>query len=61
MAFPPTETAKRIVSRDRWFETRHIYNGISLIHEPYVRPYNRCNMWHVQVRERDVLVDSGSG
>ncbi|MBF3200539.1 MBL fold metallo-hydrolase, partial [Pseudomonas aeruginosa] len=51
----------RIVSRDRWFETRHFYNGISLIHEPYVRPFYRCNMWHVQGRERDVLVDSGSG
>ncbi|WP_329006590.1 MBL fold metallo-hydrolase [Pseudomonas aeruginosa] len=51
----------RIVSRDRWFETRHFYNGISLIHEPYVRPFHRCNMWHVQGRERDVLVDSGSG
>ncbi|WP_206604982.1 hypothetical protein, partial [Vibrio vulnificus] len=37
------------------------YNGISLIHEPYVRPFYRCNMWHVQGRERDVLVDSGSG
>ncbi|KSF77999.1 MBL fold metallo-hydrolase [Pseudomonas paraeruginosa] len=51
----------KIVSRDRWFETRHFYNGISLIHEPYVRPFYRCNMWHVQGRERDVLVDSGSG
>lgn len=51
----------RIVSRDRWFETRHFYNGISLIHEPYVRPFYRCNMWHVQGRERDVPVDSGSG
>lgn len=61
IAFPPTETAMRIVSRDRWFETRHFYNGISLIHEPYVRPFYRCNMWHVQGRERDVLVDSGSG
>ncbi|MDV7784638.1 hypothetical protein R4J70_32120, partial [Pseudomonas aeruginosa] len=23
--------------------------------------FYRCNMWHVQGRERDVLVDSGSG
>jgi hypothetical protein len=31
-------------------------DGISLIHEPYVRPFYRCNIWHIQGRERDVLV-----
>ncbi len=51
----------KIVTRDRWFEVRHCYDGVSLIHEPYVRPFYRCNMWHIQGRARDVLVDSGSG
>lgn len=51
----------KIVSRDRWFEVEHRHDGICLIHEPYVRPFYRCNMWHVQGREHDVLIDSGSG
>ncbi|MHB9801259.1 MBL fold metallo-hydrolase [Pseudomonas sp. MT3] len=51
----------KIVTRDRWFEVRHCYDGVSLIHEPYVRPFYRCNLWHIQGRDRDVLVDSGSG
>lgn len=51
----------KIVSRDRWFEVEHLYDGVSLISEPYVRPFYRCNLWHIQGRDRDVLVDSGSG
>ena len=51
----------KIVSRDRWFEVQHRHDGICLIHEPYVRPFYRCNMWHVQGRVHDVLIDSGSG
>jgi hypothetical protein len=51
----------KIVSRDRWFEVQHRHDGICLIHEPYIRPFYRCNMWHVQGRGHDVLIDSGSG
>jgi glyoxylase-like metal-dependent hydrolase (beta-lactamase superfamily II) len=51
----------KIVSRDHWFEVEHRYDGISLIHEPYIRPFYRCNLWHVQGRDRDALIDSGSG
>ncbi|WP_375738886.1 MBL fold metallo-hydrolase [Pseudomonas boanensis] len=51
----------KIVSRDRWFEVAHCYDRISLISEPYVRPFYRCNLWHVQGRDKDVLIDSGSG
>jgi glyoxylase-like metal-dependent hydrolase (beta-lactamase superfamily II) len=51
----------KIVSRDRWFEVQPRHDGISLIHEPYIRPFYRCNLWHVQGREHDLLIDSGSG
>ncbi|AYC33634.1 MBL fold metallo-hydrolase [Pseudomonas cavernae] len=51
----------RIVSRDQWFAVEQRHDGISLIHEPYVRPFYRCNMWHIQGRDRDLLLDSGSG
>ncbi|WP_271411607.1 MBL fold metallo-hydrolase [Pseudomonas sp. Q1-7] len=50
-----------IVSRDQWFNVEHCYDGISLISEPFVRPFYRCNIWHVQGRDRDLLIDSGSG
>lgn len=51
----------KIVSRDQWFEVQKLSDGVSLIHEPYVRPFYRCNLWHIQGRDKDVLVDSGSG
>lgn len=51
----------KIVSREHWFEVRRLDDGISLIHEPYIRPFYRCNLWHIQGRERDALIDSGSG
>lgn len=51
----------KIVTRDKWFEVKHCYDGISLIHEPYIRPFYRCNLWHIQGRDKDVLLDSGSG
>ena len=51
----------KIVSREQWFEVQRHPDGISLIHEPYVRPFYRCNLWHVEGRARDLLIDSGSG
>ncbi|NBA97549.1 MBL fold metallo-hydrolase [Pseudomonas sp. R5(2019)] len=51
----------KIVTRDQWFAVEQKADGIKLIHEPYVRPFYRCNMWHVTGRDRDVLVDTGSG
>ncbi|UTW08479.1 MBL fold metallo-hydrolase [Pseudomonas benzenivorans] len=51
----------KIVSRERWFEVQRRDLGISLIHEPYIRPFYRCNLWHVRGSARDLLIDSGSG
>jgi glyoxylase-like metal-dependent hydrolase (beta-lactamase superfamily II) len=51
----------KIVSRDQWFEVQTLSDGIRLIHEPYIRPFYRCNLWHVQGRDKDLLLDSGSG
>lgn len=51
----------KIASRDHWFEVRSLSDGIRLIHEPYIRPFYRCNLWHIQGRDRDLLLDSGSG
>ena len=46
---------------DHWFETRRLSDDITLIWEPHVDPYTRCNIWHVRGRDSDALVDSGMG
>jgi glyoxylase-like metal-dependent hydrolase (beta-lactamase superfamily II) len=51
----------KIVSRDQWFEVKQLSDDIRLIHEPYIRPFYRCNLWHIQGRDKDLLLDSGSG
>lgn len=51
---------ERVGAHD-WFEVRSLPDGVSLISEPHVRPFYRCNMWHVRGRDRDALIDSGMG
>lgn len=45
----------------QWFAVRKCSAGISLIHEQHVDPGLRCNIWHVQGRSSDLLIDSGLG
>jgi glyoxylase-like metal-dependent hydrolase (beta-lactamase superfamily II) len=51
----------RIIAHDRWYETIAMADGVTLIHEPWIKPFFRCNMWHVRGRDRDLLFDSGLG
>jgi glyoxylase-like metal-dependent hydrolase (beta-lactamase superfamily II) len=44
-----------------WYETIRLGDDITLIHEPWIKPFFRCNMWHVRGRDRDLLFDSGLG
>ena len=44
-----------------WYETLRFSDDVTLIHEPWIKPFYRCNMWHVRGRERDLLFDSGLG
>ncbi|MDX1575911.1 MAG: MBL fold metallo-hydrolase [Kiloniellales bacterium] len=46
---------------ERWFDFARIDDGITLIWEPHVDPFIRCNIWHVRGRDRDMMVDSGLG
>jgi glyoxylase-like metal-dependent hydrolase (beta-lactamase superfamily II) len=46
---------------DRWFERRRIDSDITLLTEPYVHAFIRCNIWHVRGRDRDLLIDTGMG
>lgn len=36
-------------------------DGITRIRETHIKPFYRCNIWHVRGRDRDLLVDSGMG
>ena len=46
---------------ERWFELRRVDNDITLIFEPHVVPFLRCNIWHVRGRDRDLMIDTGLG
>ena len=44
-----------------WYRIRRIGDGITLIDEPFIHEFYRCNVWHVRGRDQDMLVDSGMG
>lgn len=50
-----------MVAADDWYEMLRFNEDITLIHEPWIVPFYRCNIWHVRGRDRDLLFDSGLG
>jgi len=46
---------------DNWFERKKIDDQITLLWEPNVHPFLRCNIWHIPGRDRDLLIDTGMG
>lgn len=44
-----------------WYRVQHLSDDVTLIDEPFIQPFYRCNVWHVRGRDRDMLVDSGMG
>ncbi len=44
-----------------WYRVTRLADDVTLIDEPHITPFYRCNMWHVRGRDRDMLVDSGMG
>ncbi|MEM8813796.1 MAG: MBL fold metallo-hydrolase [Pseudomonadota bacterium] len=50
-----------MIAAEDWYETLPFADGITLIHEPWMTPFFRCNMWHVAGRDRDMIVDTGLG
>ncbi|PIL19722.1 hypothetical protein P775_13230 [Puniceibacterium antarcticum] len=44
-----------------WWRVTRLDDGISLIDEPHILPFYRCNCWHVRGPDGDLLVDSGMG
>ena len=44
-----------------WWRVTRLADDVTLIDEPHVAPFYRCNCWHVRGRDGDMLVDSGMG
>jgi glyoxylase-like metal-dependent hydrolase (beta-lactamase superfamily II) len=44
-----------------WYARRSVGEGVTLIWEARLKPFYRCNIWHVRGRDRDLLIDSGMG
>ena len=51
----------QIATAETWYETRSLDDAVTHIWEPHIKPFYRCNIWHVRGRDRDLLVDSGMG
>lgn len=54
-------TRLKIIGAEHWYETVAKREDVTLIHEPGITPFFRCNMWHVRGRDRDLLLDTGLG
>jgi glyoxylase-like metal-dependent hydrolase (beta-lactamase superfamily II) len=46
---------------EAWYQSRVVDEGLVLVWEPHVDAFARCNIWYVQGREFDLLIDSGTG
>jgi len=44
-----------------WFDRRGLDEGVTLLWEPHVASWLRCNIWHIRGRDRDLLIDAGMG
>ena len=50
-----------MVGAERWYRIQPLADGLTLIDEPHIKPFYRCNIWHVRGRDRDLLFDTGLG
>lgn len=46
---------------NHWYDTQKISDDLTLIFEPHVHPFLRCNIWHLRGRDSDLLIDTGLG
>ena len=43
----------------QWFVRKKFSDEVTLITEPHVHPFLRCNIWHIRGRDEDLLIDTG--
>ena len=53
--------AEGISDSRSWFSHRRLDDGVTLIWERSLKPYYRCNIWHIRGRDRDLVIDTGMG
>jgi glyoxylase-like metal-dependent hydrolase (beta-lactamase superfamily II) len=46
---------------ERWFTRQPMDDAITLLAEQFTDPLIRCNIWHVQGRHQDLVIDTGLG
>ena len=46
---------------ENWYETKQYSHGVTLIFEPHVASWLRCNIWHIRGQDRDLIIDTGMG
>jgi glyoxylase-like metal-dependent hydrolase (beta-lactamase superfamily II) len=51
----------QVIGPEDWYRVTRLGDDVTLIDEPAIQPFYRCNMWHVRGRDRDLLFDSGLG
>jgi glyoxylase-like metal-dependent hydrolase (beta-lactamase superfamily II) len=51
----------KIATPDSWSRVQALADGVTHIDEIHIKPFFRCNIWHVRGRDRDLLIDSGMG
>jgi glyoxylase-like metal-dependent hydrolase (beta-lactamase superfamily II) len=51
----------QIATATTWYDTHTLGDGVTHIYEPHIKPFYRCNIWHVRGRNQDLLIDSGMG
>jgi len=44
-----------------WWVTRRVSDDVTLVSEPHVHRFLRCNVWHIRGRDADLVVDTGMG
>jgi glyoxylase-like metal-dependent hydrolase (beta-lactamase superfamily II) len=54
-------TRMKIVGAQHWYRIERFAHDVTLIEEPHIKPFYRCNMWHIRGRESDLLLDTGLG
>ena len=54
-------SALNVIGAKDWYRTQRFADGVTLIEEPHIKPFYRCNIWHIRGRDCDLLLDTGLG
>jgi len=49
------------MTSEDWYASKRLGDGVTHIYERFIAPFYRCNIWHIQGRNHDLLFDSGMG